>query len=793
MADRVSEKRFRFVLRNLMYLRNFQSVILALAEGGNKVVVTTSPYDLKIPDELRQLARSLEQPYRGINFGLTYERDDWWGPASRMIRDVTNLLHYRRPEYRDAPALAARAERKAGPIATILFPRVLNRMPRIATGLRSLFRFFDAGLPVDREIVRELTTAKVDALILSPMVDLETEQFEWVRAARAAGVPSCLLVASWDNLTNKGLIQIRPDRVVLWNEFQKKEAQELHRIPPEEVVITGAQLYDEWFERRPTRDYETFCGDFGFDPTKPTILYCGSSIFIARDEVDFVRAWLKQVRNAVDPVLKTANIMVRPHPMHQVPFDNLDVSSTPHVTVHPRKGGMPVVESNKADFFDALYHCSLTVGINTSALIEAAILGKRSFTVADPRYQRTQEGTLHFQYLTSGGILRKAPDFETHLQQLAEELGQTDKTPGELKGFVERFVRPHGLDKPATPFVVEAVNGTVALTPHEAPSALYRGFATVVLAPIAALVWIPERGFQALLDFLTRAFRFGLFNIARIKRTDTASLIARRTPLDYPRAPISILVSSPRENLMRTRSVMREPWTVHWIENVIEPGDVLYDVGANVGAFSLVAALAHEQAVRVFAFEPSFVTYASLCRNILENGCDKSITPVPVALTEGKGTTMFKYRSLISGATEHAVGQQTLATKDFKETKPVYQQRILAMPLDSLTEDFKLDPPNHIKIDVDGIELQVLRGAKATLANGNVKTVLIDVRDDKDSARVTEYLGQLGYGLAAKYNGVDGAPGFHAVFARDAAGVGAAMADCSLEAVQADEGDGSAS
>ena len=56
------------------------------------------------------------------------------------------------------------------------------------------------------------------------------------------------------------------------------------------------------------------------------------------------------------------------------------------------------------------------VGINTSALIEAAILGKRSFTVADPRYQKTQEGTFHFQYLTNGGILEKAPDFRDPLQ-----------------------------------------------------------------------------------------------------------------------------------------------------------------------------------------------------------------------------------------------------------------------------------------------------------------------------------------------------------------------------------------
>ena len=180
----------------------------------------------------------------------------------------------------------------------------------------------------------------------------------------------------------------------------------------------------------------------------------------------------------------------------------------------------------------------------------------------------------------------------------------------------------------------------------------------------------------------------------------------------------------------------------------------------------------------MFAFEPSFVTYAALCRNILENGCDKSVTPMPIALTADKGNTVFKYRSLISGAVEHAVGEQTLATKDFKETKPVYQQRILAVPMDSLTHEFNLEPPNHIKLDVDGAELEVLRGAAATLANGSVKTVLVDSRNDRDSNHLTEYLRQLGFGLAARFDDTEGEVGFHAVFARDPDAVSAIMASC---------------
>jgi FkbM family methyltransferase len=262
-----------------------------------------------------------------------------------------------------------------------------------------------------------------------------------------------------------------------------------------------------------------------------------------------------------------------------------------------------------------------------------------------------------------------------------------------------------------------------------------------------------------------------------MRRCDTVSLIARRTPLDYARIPISILVTSPRENLMRTRSVMSEPWTIHWLESVVKPGEVLYDVGANVGAFSLVAAKTHDQAVRIFAFEPSFVTYAALCRNILENQCEKSITPVPLPLIAETAISLFKYRSLVPGATEHALGRQALASKDFKETKPAYQQQMIGMSIDALTRNFGLESPNHIKLDVDGSELEVLRGAARTLGNGGVRTILVDARDDKNGGFVTDYLGQLGFTLAAKFNGAE-EPGFHAIFARDAKLVSAMMAEC---------------
>lgn len=764
----MSAIKFRIVLRNLLYLRNFEPALRGLADQGHDILITTSIYDRKVPKELRQLAEDLADRYPNLRFGLTRERVDMWGQLARFLRGYRNALRYRRPEYADAPALAARAMSRIDPVSRRLLGLSVFRNKTVNRFAAWLVTQCDRAIPPDRGIVAELREARPDALVVSPLVDLQSEQIDWVRAARALRIPSCLMVASWDNLTNKGLILARPDRVIVWNRFQKEEAVEMHGIPADSVILTGAQLYDHWFERQPSRDYAGFCRDFGFDPEKPTLLYCGSSVFIARNEAEFVERWLGMVRGCGDPVLRDANILIRPHPMHQVPFDSLEEERWDRVTVHPRKGGMPVLEDAKADYYDALYHCSAVIGINTSALIEASILGKRSFTVEDPAYRRTQEGTLHFRYLIDGGILRKAADFEAHLRDLSEELaaGKADKDA--LRSFVESFLRPHGLDKPATPILVEALAGL-----PEAPStdraSLWRWPLTVALAPPAWLAHRVATGRGALLLFVQRLLRRGLFMIAQIRKRDAVELLAIPQPVDYEKMKVEILATAPKEAATRTRSVMKEPWTVHWIENAVQPGEVFYDIGANVGVYALLVGMVHDKQVRTFAFEPGFATFAALCRNIIHNGLDSCIAPMPVVLHRGVGNTVFKYRSTDAGSARHAVGEQGLETKDFKESKPVYQQTVLTVGLDDLVADYGLPVPTHIKLDVDGPELDVLEGARGTLADSRLKSVMVELDDQKRRRAIINLLEGAGLRLAIEfYKGSSrGDPSFDAFFARD--------------------------
>ena len=69
-------------------------------------------------------------------------------------------------------------------------------------------------------------------LLVTPLVDIGSDQVDYVKAAQRLGIRSALPVLSWDNLTNKGLIRVQPDRVYVWNEAQKAEAVAMHDADP---------------------------------------------------------------------------------------------------------------------------------------------------------------------------------------------------------------------------------------------------------------------------------------------------------------------------------------------------------------------------------------------------------------------------------------------------------------------------------------------------------------------------------------------------------------------------------
>lgn len=476
-----------FSMRHSGALRNFASTVEELARRGHQIHLTFMMRD-KLADQ--RLLEGLTAACPGVTHGSgEVSRRRWLGMA-RAVRSTRDYLRYRAPEYRDATALHDRAASRVSQGV-----QRFARLPIVRTraGLKLMTRalhVIERAVPPDPAIVRLVASQRPDVVLVTPLIELGSDQVEYLKAARALGIPCGLCVHSWDNLTNKGLIHVLPDGVFVWNDAQCKEAVHLHDVPASRVVATGAPTYDQWFARRPSTTRDEFCQKVGLPSGRPYFLYLCSSKFIAPREAEFVTRWIRAVRSAADPRVRDAGVLVRPHPRGDMRgLTGSELREFRDVAIWPAAGANPVDADSRNEYFDSLCHAAAAVGINTSAQIEAGIVGRPVYSIRAPEYVTTQEGTLHFHYLLieNGGLLHMAATFEEHTRALADALDRTAGDDQQLRDFVKGFVRPHGLDVAATPLLANAIEGLGRSTAR-VPERRSVGLALLRLAlyPVAA-------------------------------------------------------------------------------------------------------------------------------------------------------------------------------------------------------------------------------------------------------------------------------------------------------------------
>lgn len=191
-------------------------------------------------------------------------------------------------------------------------------------------------------------------------------------------------------------------------------------------------------------------------------------------------------------------------------------------------------------------------------------------------------------------------------------------------------------------------------------------------------------------------------------------------------ATISIGVRS-RMELMRVLTYERkEPETLDWIDRVVRQDDVVYDIGANVGLYSLYAAAA---GARVYAFEPEALNFARLNENIVANRRSGQILAYPLGLSSALGLAELHLSEFVHGAALHAVREQGAAAG----TPPAHLQGIAITSMDDLHGRFGLPAPAHVKVDVDGFEPAIIEGAVATLQDPRLRSLLIEINAGHES------------------------------------------------------------
>jgi hypothetical protein len=323
-------------------------------------------------------------------------------------------------------------------------------------------------------------------MLVTPLVTFESYQTDYVKVAHRLGVPIVFLPFSWDNLTNKGLVRVQPDRVFVWNELQKREAIDLHGCRPDDVVITGAERFDSFFAMQPSLTREAFFAEIGLDPQRPLILYLGSSQLTGPNEMELLRRWVESIRASHDERLRSANILVRPHPALRRSYASVDYSDLGGVAF-----SLDASPRGDQELFDSLFHAHAAVGLNTSAMLEAAIVGRPVHTLVIPGFDEGQIGTMHFHYLVEafGGLATIARDFDEHHRQLADVLSRPPVVSPRSRHFAEQFLRPHGIDRPVQPFLTAEIERAAAIgkRPRD-PGRVWHGPARRLL-----LSWLSHR------------------------------------------------------------------------------------------------------------------------------------------------------------------------------------------------------------------------------------------------------------------------------------------------------------
>jgi len=720
--------KFLVIAKQKKNVDTFEAVLRELLALGHDVTLAIQQRD---PERDTRLAERL----RHDRFALVScpdERTDGWRAAAPLVRTVRDWAQYTRPAYRAASKLHRRAvERLFRELGTARSGEA-PPLPAAAGGrVRDALAHLERAIPPDALHAEFLDRHRPDVLLVTPGLHFGSGQTDFVKAARARGMPVWMLLFSWDNLSTKGALHEWPDLMFVWNERQRQEAVELHDFPADRVVVSGAPRFDEFFALEPRVSREAFFAPLGLDPDRPALLYLCSSRFIAAHELAFIRTWLAALRASGSP-LDRCNVLVRPHPdvvlveggpepeavtwpaMRQAtgwvqrPFDD-DVALVLRTTY-----GTPQA------FFECLHHSRAVVALNTSAELEAGIAGRPVYTVlSTDEAADGQANTIHFDYLLRehGGFVHYAPNLASHVEQLARALIAPPDTSS-IRAFIDAFLRPLG-DRPVAPALARmlsdraatAASGTRLVDPHTTP------------LPVAATPGDDRPDADA------------LENVDEQRAT---------LWLDAPDGSTRLYATAAVRRVARRGVVRLPPALDAWLASEVAPGDVLYDIGAGVGACSVLAAM--RRGAVVIAFEPGFAAFHELCENVILNGCERSVVPLPVALAARAGLRALTY--------PHAAGGDHHALRD-REWRPGreapgtrYSQPVCAEALDDVVRRHRLPPPQVVRIAVRSGADDVVRGAAGVLDAHRPRSILVMLKDVGQAAAVEAAAGDVGYRAA---------------------------------------------
>jgi len=227
-------------------------------------------------------------------------------------------------------------------------------------------------------------------------------------------------------------------------------------------------------------------------------------------------------------------------------------------------------------------------------------------------------------------------------------------------------------------------------------------------------------------------------------RTLVANRLTQRVAVATPGGVLYIEAASGRSLHYPDRLYEDEPETIRWLD-ALPPADNLWDIGANIGIFALYAARA--RGMRVLAFEPGAASHAALVRNIEINSLGDRIDAFCLAFDTAERLDYLQMANTEAGHPLHVFGAERAARPG---VRPHFRQSVPAFAIDRFCALFRPPPPHHIKLDVDGIELDILKGGAATIA-AHARSLLVEIEADAAGRAIRAFLAGLDFSEDAAF------------------------------------------
>ena len=176
----------------------------------------------------------------------------------------------------------------------------------------------------------------------------------------------------------------------------------------------------------------------------------------------------------------------------------------------------------------------------------------------------------------------------------------------------------------------------------------------------------------------------------------------------------------------------KEPEVRYYIDEYVKNGDIFFDIGANVGVFSIYAAKRHSN-ISVYSFEPEISNLSALKDNVVFNNLCERAKIYSVGISNFVGLSRLHLQDLSMGSAAHTESKESITLTD-EGYQVVWSEGIFSVTLDYLCEELSV-VPDAIKIDTDGNEDKILEGGAATLSNKKLRSLIIEIPNDRRKSK----------------------------------------------------------